>query len=49
MKQQSISSFFIFLLFLQCTYTFAQSPAAAPAQAPAVVVLESNYNFEELI
>ncbi|KAH8480010.1 hypothetical protein H0E87_030285 [Populus deltoides] len=33
MKQQSISSFFIFLLFLHCT--FAQSPAAAPAQAPA--------------
>jgi hypothetical protein len=39
MKQQSIS-FFIFLLFLQCTYTFAQSPAAAPAHAPAVVVTQ---------
>ncbi|CAK7324953.1 unnamed protein product [Dovyalis caffra] len=39
MKQQySISSFSIFLLFLHYTNTFAQSPAAAPAQAPAVVV-----------
>ncbi|KAG6738114.1 hypothetical protein POTOM_059673 [Populus tomentosa] len=38
MKQQLISSFSIFLLFLHCANTFAQIPAAAPAQAPAVVV-----------
>ncbi|XP_052305439.1 fasciclin-like arabinogalactan protein 12 isoform X5 [Populus trichocarpa] len=38
MKQQLISSFSIFLLFLHCASTFAQIPAAAPAQAPAVVV-----------
>ncbi|CAK7324955.1 unnamed protein product [Dovyalis caffra] len=38
MKQQySISSCSIFLLFLHYTIAFAQSPAAAPAQAPAVV------------
>ncbi|KAJ6855938.1 hypothetical protein NC651_040531 [Populus alba x Populus x berolinensis] len=35
--QYLLSSFSIFLLFLHCTNTFAQSPAAAPAQAPAVV------------
>ncbi|KAF9669892.1 hypothetical protein SADUNF_Sadunf13G0011800 [Salix dunnii] len=40
MKQQYSLSFFSFsLLFLHCTSTFAQSPAAAtPAQAPAAVV-----------
>ncbi|KAG6739006.1 hypothetical protein POTOM_058641 [Populus tomentosa] len=35
--QYSLSSFSIFLLFLHCPNTFAQPPAAAPAQAPAVV------------
>jgi len=35
--QYLLSSFSIFLLFLHCPNTFAQSPAAAPAQAPAVV------------
>jgi uncharacterized surface protein with fasciclin (FAS1) repeats len=35
--QYLLSSFSILLLFLHCTNTFAQSPAAAPAQAPAVV------------
>ncbi|KAJ6761876.1 hypothetical protein OIU74_024524 [Salix koriyanagi] len=38
MKQQLISSFSMFILFLHCANTFAQIPAAAPAQAPAVVV-----------
>ncbi|KAL9378932.1 hypothetical protein Peur_027414 [Populus x canadensis] len=43
MKQQyhSLFSFSFFLLFLHCTTTFAQtSPAATPAQAPAVVVAQ---------
>jgi uncharacterized surface protein with fasciclin (FAS1) repeats len=35
--QYLLSSFSIFLLFLHCPNTFAQSQAAAPAQAPAVV------------
>ncbi|KAG5233504.1 fasciclin AGP [Salix suchowensis] len=39
-KQYSISSFSVFILFLHCSNTFAQSPAAAPAQAPPAVVAQ---------
>ncbi|KAJ6379146.1 hypothetical protein OIU76_015873 [Salix suchowensis] len=39
-KQYSISSFSVFILFLHCINTFAQSPAAAPAQAPPAVVAQ---------
>ncbi|KAL9382736.1 hypothetical protein Peur_025771 [Populus x canadensis] len=35
--QYLLSSFSFFLLLLHCTNTFAQSPAAVPAQEPAVV------------